>query len=89
MDHSLKGKRRSYDQRTITHGDQPETGLWLNRNVNGSEGEIRTHYGWICHVEFILKHSPSVSVRPRLFLSVLRLSILFLPTILSFSVPFC
>ena len=24
-----------------------ETGLWLNRNVNGLKGAIRTHYGRI------------------------------------------
>ena len=90
-DHSSKGKRRSYDQWTITHGDQRETELWLNRNVNRSEGEIRTHYGWIltwCYVDFVLEYSPSVPVRLRLFPSVLRPSITFFPTILSFSVPF-
>ena len=41
-----------------------------------------------CYVEFVLEHSPSVSVRLRLFPSVLRPSITFFPTILSFSVPF-
>ena len=47
------------------------------------------YYTYVCHVEFILEHSPSVSVCPRLFPSVLCPSILFFPTILSFSVPFC
>ena len=41
-----------------------------------------------CYVEFVLEHSPSISVRLRLFPSVLRPSITFFPTILSFSVPF-
>ena len=41
-----------------------------------------------CYVEFVLEHSPSVSVRLRLFPSVLRPSITFFPTIHSFSVPF-
>ena len=44
--------------------------------------------GRYCYVEFVLEHSPSVSVRLRLFLSILRPSITFFPTILSFSVPF-
>ena len=41
-----------------------------------------------CYVEFVLEHSPSVSIRLRLFPSVLHPSIMFLPAILSFSVPF-
>ena len=47
---------------------------------------LTIHIG--CHVEFVLKHSPSVSVRLCLFPSVLRPYITFFPTILSFSVPF-
>ena len=42
----------------------------------------------VCHVEFLIEHSPSVSIRLRLFLSVPRPSTLFFPTILFFSVPF-
>ena len=42
-----------------------------------------------CHVEFLLEHSLSVSVRLCLFLSVPRPSTLFFPAILCFSVPFC
>ena len=47
------------------------------------------HVSHRCHVEFLLEHSLSVSVRLHLFPSVTVLcpSILFLPTILSFSVP--
>ena len=41
-----------------------------------------------CYVEFVLEHSLSISVRLCLFPSVLRPSIMFLPAILSFSVPF-
>ena len=42
----------------------------------------------VCYVEFVLERSPSVSVRLHLFPSVLRPSITFFPTILSFSIPF-
>ena len=40
-----------------------------------------------CYVEFVLEHFLSVSVCLCLFPTVLRPSILFLPTILSFSIP--
>ena len=46
------------------------------------------HSCCVCHIEFYLEHSPSVSVRLRLFPSVPRPSTLFFPTILFFSVPF-
>ena len=41
-----------------------------------------------CYVEFVLKHSLSISIHLRPFPSVLRPSITFFPTILPFSVPF-
>ena len=50
--------------------------------------KVRDSCKWhCCYVEFVLEHSPSISVCLCLFPTVLRPSILFLPTILSFSVP--
>ena len=43
----MKGKTEFIRSKTIKHGDQRKTELWLNRNVNGLKGEIPTHYGQI------------------------------------------
>ena len=43
----MKEKTEVIRSKTIKHADQWKTELWLNRNVNGLKGEIRTHYGQI------------------------------------------